>query len=450
MIDQGGVTITAANSAGITMREILLLFLFAAKLGFTQTDNSSKVSAEQRAFTASKVDSLMQGYFFSAKDTPTSQLDASYKTYLRTALATDDRRQFDLATIEFVAQLHNGHTFFWDTFLDQSNQPLGFYAAPLEGYWVVQSSFLPSLKPGDIIVNIDNTSIEAFFQQQQRYISASSTAAQRRNLFLLPYLFPEHFTLTLDGNRKVTIDREKIKEPAQKTEGRWLKPGVTAYIRIPALNQPWFEESALNLVRQFRHAKTMIIDVRGNSGGIASKLLVQALMNHPYRDWKVSTTVRVPLAACVQQTEKIKRSTTVPEFLRNCNHPTSDSFCSSPVTWGGETIPPSPKAYEGRLIFLVDGGCVSACEELVAPFKNNGRGTIVGETTEGSSGPPYSYDFGNGMTIKIAVNRLYFPDGSEFEGVGIKPDVEVHPTIESLKTGRDVILEKAIELAGKQ
>ena len=226
----------------------------------------------------------MLGYFYSAKDLPTSGLDASFKTYLRTALASDDRRQFDLATIEFVAQLHNGHTFFWDTWLDKSNQPLGFYAAPLGGYWVVQSSFLPSLKPGDIIASIDNTPVEAFFQQEQRYISASSTAARRQNLFLFPYLFPEQFTLTLDGDRKVAIDREKFKEPRQKADGRWLKPGATAYIRIPALNHPWFENGALDFVRQFRYAKTLIIDVRNNSGGVTPNRLIQALMNRPYRE----------------------------------------------------------------------------------------------------------------------------------------------------------------------
>jgi carboxyl-terminal processing protease len=53
------------------------------------------------------------------------------------------------------------------------------------------------------------------------------------------------------------------------------------------------------------------------------------------------------------------------------------------------------------------------------------------------------------MILKISVERQYFPDGSEFEGVGIKPDVEVQPTIESLKSGHHVILEKALELAAK-
>jgi hypothetical protein len=69
--------------------------------------------------------------------------------------------------------------------------------------------------------------------------------------------------------------------------------------------------------------------------------------------------------------------------------------------------------------------------------------------TVGSSGMPYLYDFHNGMTLKISVKRQYFPDGSEFEGVGIRPDIEVRPSIDDLKNGRDPILEKALELAAK-
>jgi hypothetical protein len=74
----------------------------------------SDANIDERASTTSKVYSLVQLYFFSAKEESDPRLDVSYKSYLRTVLASDDRHQFDLATMEFVAQLHNGHTFFWD------------------------------------------------------------------------------------------------------------------------------------------------------------------------------------------------------------------------------------------------------------------------------------------------------------------------------------------------
>jgi carboxyl-terminal processing protease len=253
----------------------------------------------------------------------------------------------------------------------------------------------------------------------------------------------------LDGDRTVAIDRKKFNEPGQMPDAHWVKPEVTAYIRVPAFNPPWFEQSAMDFVKRFGNAKTLIIDVRNNSGGVAPSRLIQALMNRPYREWKESSAVRTALAECDRKKEKVNNSTTMPTFLRDCEQSPNDQLCTSPVTWGGEVVEPSPTAFRGRVILLVDGGCVSACEEFVEPFKDSVRGTIVGETTEGSSGLPYSYDFKNGMTLKVAVKRQYFPDGSEFEGVGIKPDVEIHPTIESLKSGHDAILEKALELAEK-
>ena len=47
----------------------------------------------------------------------------------------------------------------------------------------------------------------------------------------------------------------------------------------------------------------------------------------------------------------------------------------------------------------------SASEDFVSPLKFSGRGTIVGEATFGSSGQPYIYDFGNGMTLRIGAKR---------------------------------------------
>jgi len=72
----------------------------------------------------------------------------------------------------------------------------------------------------------------------------------------------------------------------------------------------------------------------------------------------------------------------------------------------------------GRLIVLIDGGCASASEYFVLPFKVSGRATIVGERTAGSTGQPYLYVFPNGISFRVSAKRVSFPDGSRFEGVG--------------------------------
>jgi len=46
----------------------------------------------------------------------------------------------------------------------------------------------------------------------------------------------------------------------------------------------------------------------------------------------------------------------------------------------------------------------------------------------------------------ISGSGVYYPDGTETQRVGIVPDIEVKPTIEGIKNGKDELLEKAIEI----
>lgn len=81
------------------------------------------------------------------------------------------------------------------------------------------------------------------------------------------------------------------------------------------------------------------------------------------------------------------------------------------------------------------------------PFKQSGRATIVGSCSRGSTGQPYLYRFDNGMSFRVSTKRVYLPDGSPFEGVGILPDVTIEPTVADLKEDRDVVLEAALARA---
>jgi C-terminal processing protease CtpA/Prc len=41
---------------------------------------------------------------------------------------------------------------------------------------------------------------------------------------------------------------------------------------------------------------------------------------------------------------------------------------------------------------------------------------------------------------------VYYPKGKETQRIGIVPDIEVKPTIQGIKDGRDELLEKAIKI----
>ena len=74
------------------------------------------------------------------------------------------------------------------------------------------------------------------------------------------------------------------------------------------------------------------------------------------------------------------------------------------------------------------------------------RATLVGERTGGSTGQPLTIDLPGGLQARVCTKHNTYPDGREFVGVGVIPDVEIHPTAMDIATDRDVILEKAVEL----
>jgi carboxyl-terminal processing protease len=113
------------------------------------------------------------------------------------------------------------------------------------------------------------------------------------------------------------------------------------------------------------------------------------------------------------------------------------------MVWGSAPAKSSQDHFAGKLILIVDAGCMLACEDFTMPFKDKQRATLVRETTAGSSGQPYMLDLGKGMMIMIGAKREIFPDGSRFEGVGIKPDVEAVPSPADWKQGRNTVLEAA-------
>ncbi len=47
--------------------------------------------------------------------------------------------------------------------------------------------------------------------------------------------------------------------------------------------------------------------------------------------------------------------------------------------------------------------------------------------------------------MKIHANSFY-PDGRQTQRIGIVPDIEIHPTIQGIRNGRDELLEKAMEI----
>jgi len=81
--------------------------------------------------------------------------------------------------------------------------------------------------------------------------------------------------------------------------------------------------------------------------------------------------------------------------------------------------------YEGPLQILISRNTMSAAEDFTAMFKGNQRGTLIGEPTYGSTGTPCMIPLRCGGRAQVVSVGYRLPDGTEFIGKGIMPDVEM-------------------------
>lgn len=70
----------------------------------------------------------------------------------------------------------------------------------------------------------------------------------------------------------------------------------------------------------------------------------------------------------------------------------------------------------------------------------------MGQPSFGSTGQPIRIDLPGGGTARVCSLRCTYPDGREFVGYGVQPDIFVEPTVQALLDGTDLVLEKGLEI----
>ena len=79
-------------------------------------------------------------------------------------------------------------------------------------------------------------------------------------------------------------------------------------------------------------------------------------------------------------------------------------------------------------------------------FRAGRNTTIIGSTTAGADGNLSWIILPGGLRTGISGIGVFYPNGTSTQRVGIIPDIKIEPTINGIKSGKDELLEKAIEI----
>jgi C-terminal processing protease CtpA/Prc len=105
----------------------------------------------------------------------------------------------------------------------------------------------------------------------------------------------------------------------------------------------------------------------------------------------------------------------------------------------------SAEKYRGRTVMLIDERAMSQAEHMGLFLKAANGTTFIGTPTAGANGDVARFTIPGGITISFSGHDIRHPDGRQLQRAGLQPDIEARPTIAGIRSGRDEVLERALE-----
>jgi C-terminal processing protease CtpA/Prc len=292
--------------------------------------------------------------------------------------------------------------------------------AVVTGYKDAELGQASGLRVGDVIERLDGRPVEELLEEWRPYYSASNEAARLRDM---------GHTLTrgtegpvevsgsrAEGDFELTATRVP-RAVLNPTAGRWHDlPGETfqmlsedvAYVKLSSV----VAADAASYIERAAGADVLVVDIRNYPGEFVPFALGGHLVEQP-----------TPFA-----------SFTV-----------ADPANPGAFRWVPPVvIQPLTPTFRGRVVVLVDEVSLSQAEYTAMALRSAPRAIVAGSTTAGADGNVSPIPLPGGINSMISGIGVFYPDRTPTQQIGIVPDLEIRPTVEGIRAGRDEVLEEAV------
>jgi len=117
-------------------------------------------------------------------------------------------------------------------------------------------------------------------------------------------------------------------------------------------------------------------------------------------------------------------------------------------TW---TVKPIGKyCFDEKVVVLTSGITASASEVFLLTVMDLPNVTIVGDQTEGIFSDMNEFELKNGWEVSLSDQQFFSKDMINYEGVGIKPAVNILNKNAEARRGKDSVIDKAVEILMKK
>jgi len=435
----------------IAIFSILLLLLSSAE----SSENPTELTDSDKIYGLSLFWQEVNYSFAFFDQVPDLDWDSAYREYIPLVLATENTYDYYRVLQRFSALLEDGHTsvvmpdYFWDS-IDRPK--IGLLEVQERIYISnVDTSFKETIPIGSELIAVDGKPTRRFMIEDVFPYFASSTdhwrwywcgfrmlAGWRDTKVEITYRSPDSDTvaISLVRNRDGLEWYPPIEYSDSLTEFRWLEDGV-AYVALNGFNNPLAVDNFREYLPDLESAKGIVIDLRENGGG--STGIGSRILSHFSTDTLIGSTWK---------TREHRGAHKAWGKFDTLGVTDRRAYFEGTAWYEGTPFkqPPADGIHlDCPVAVLVSHSTGSAAEDFLVMCDPLEQFTIVGEASNGSTGQPIVFDLPGGGWARVCAKRDTYPDGRDFVGVGVQPDIPVEPTPETAFTDEDLALDRAVE-----
>lgn len=281
------------------------------------------------------------------------------------------------------------------------------------------------LLAGDILLRIDGMSLEDRIEEQKKYhaLPEENKILNQLKSTLLQSKGEKADIQILRGDERKTIQINTLKyqyEYENPLPNAIMDPYNIGYIDPSNLEQGDLEK----LMKEFKNTDGLIVDLR----------------------YYPSTAITYLLNEYINPDQKVFASISFP------NQAIPGAFCHQEMVSGSGTLKEQEndirtfEPYMGKVILLMDEGTQSQSEFTIMSLRQAPNTTVLGNPSIGADGNITIVKLPGTIQFPISGLGVYTPKGEQTQRCGLQPDVECYQTIDGILSGKDELIEKAIEL----
>ncbi len=406
---------------------------------FINTPYEENLSDDEKVAGLSKLWSEIKYNFVYFERVLEVNWDSLYVAFLPKVRQTRSTLEYYRALQEMCAHLKDGHTGVnWPPALyDQVYGRPPIHTRLIEDRVLITKVFDDSLvqtriRPGLEILRIDGVPVKEYASTRiAPYRRASTPQGLAEQLYSYQLLngakvSPVELELQDEKGRIFTrtLSRTPFKKsiPVPDVEFKMLR-GNIAYVAVNTFSNESVVAQFDSLFPLIQKADALILDLRENGGGNSGTgfRLLSYLTADSFDMERWVTREYRPYHRAQGRSERWREE---PHDL-----------------W----TPQGSKYFAESVAVLISARTGSAEEDFCVAFDLMNRGPLIGEPTCGSTGQPLIFSLPGGGNAFVCTAHCFYPDGKEFVGVGVLPDIEVRPTVKDVRAGRDPVLDAATD-----